>query len=208
MDLELVPMEGEKVLTEEEKERLKRRVKPVPPEKLEVFSEADQKLIKNFLIQLIAVTEQIHHDMIVENPPSDLKEHEDKMHTLRRHLFTDQHPAVKSFCELLEISPAEPWQEFEVLISELLEEDRRHFFEIKNENGIKAAIDNPFLMQEEDYQDRAEEERIALTGKSRITPHEIGELINLHSLEDIVNDIISARNVISGQFWQDQYYDL
>ena len=208
MVLELEPMEGEKVLSEEEKQRLERRIKPIPSEKLEVFTEGDARQIKNFLIQLIAVTEQIHHDMTIENPPSDVKEHEDKMHNLRRHLFTDQHPTVRQFCELLDISPAEPWQEFEVLISELIEEDRHHFFAVKNESGVKAALDNPFLMHAEDYQDSAEEERLALAGKSRITPHEIGELINHHSLEEIVKDIISARNVISGQFWQNQYYDL
>ena len=208
MELELVPMDGEKVVTEEEKERLKRRIKPIPPEKLEVFSEEDRKQIKHFLIQLIAVTEQIHHEIDIENPPSDQKEHIDKMHSLRRDLFTEQHAAVKRFCELLEISAAEPWHEFEVLISELLGEDRHHYFETKNESGVNAALDNPFLMQVEDKQDRAEEERLTLTAKSRMTPHEIGELIYHHSLEDIVKDIISARNVISGQFWDDEYYDL
>jgi len=31
MKLELEPIEGEKILTEEEKERLKRRTRPIPP---------------------------------------------------------------------------------------------------------------------------------------------------------------------------------
>ena len=63
MKLELEPIEGEKILTEEEKERLKRRTRPIPPDALDQFSDDEKNKIKSFLIKLIVLTEHVDHDM-------------------------------------------------------------------------------------------------------------------------------------------------
>jgi hypothetical protein len=71
MELKLVPIEGEKVLTEEEKERIKRRARPISPEVIRRFSDAEQKEMRFFLASLIVFTEQFHHDL------AQIEEHKD-----------------------------------------------------------------------------------------------------------------------------------
>mgnify|MGYP000524609500 CR=1 FL=1 len=47
MKLELESIEGEKVFTEEEKERLKRRTRPISPFAMSSFSNNEKQEIKN-----------------------------------------------------------------------------------------------------------------------------------------------------------------
>ena len=150
MKLELEPIEGEKILTEEEKERLKRRTRPIPPDALTQFSDEDKTGIKNFLIKLIILTEHVDHDMQHEEQFDDFEEHMLSLNKVRQALFENPAPSLKSFIDLLELCPSEAWKEFEALIAFLREEDLRHFHEAAQKTGIEAAADNPFLMQEED----------------------------------------------------------
>lgn len=205
MKLELEPIEGEKILTEEEKERLKRRTRPIPPDALTQFSDEDKTGIKNFLIKLIILTEHVDHDMQHEEQFDDFEEHMLSLNKVRQALFENPAPSLKSFIDLLELCPSEAWKEFEALIAFLREEDLRHFHEAAQKTGIEAAADNPFLMQEED---NIEAEHKALEMKARITPKEIEELLNNYTVEELVKHLIDARRVISGDFWDEGFYDL
>ena len=64
MKLSLVPIEGGKAISEEEKERAKRRTRQIPPEELSRFDNEDRKQIKHFLTLLITLSELFHHDMM------------------------------------------------------------------------------------------------------------------------------------------------
>jgi len=205
MKLELEPIEGEKVLTEEEKERLKRRTRPLPPDALQHFSDTQKQEIKNFLTKLIVLTEHVDHDMKHENQFEDHEQHILSLNQTRQALFHNPTPPLAEFIALLELCPSEAWKEFEALIAFLREEDLRHYHEALQKTGIKAATNNPFLMQEED---NIEAEHKALEMKGRITPKEIQELISHYSLEDLVRHLIDARRVISGDFWDEGFYDL
>jgi hypothetical protein len=205
MKLELEPIEGEKVLTEEEKERLKRRTRPVPPDALNRFNDAEKHEIKNFLIKLIVLTEHIDHDRSLDDRFEDHEQHILSLNQARQALFQDPSPSLARFISLLELCPSEAWKEFETLIAFLREEDLRHYHETLHKSGINAASKNPFLMQEED---NIEAEHIALEMKGRITPKEIQELISHYSLENLVKNLIDARRVISGEFWNEGFYDL
>ena len=91
------------------------------------------------------------------------------------------------------------------MIAFLREEDHRHYLEAAQKSGIAAAADNPFLMQEDDNIDA---EHKALEMKVRITPKEIEELVNHYTLEELVKHLIDARRVLSGDFWDEGFYDL
>ena len=205
MKLELEPIEGEKILTEEEKERLRRRTRPIPPDALTQFSDEDKTGIKNFLIKLIILTEHVDHDMQHEEQFDDFEEHILSLNKARQALFENPAPSLKNFIDLLELCPSEAWKEFEALIAFLREEELRHFHEAAQKTGIEAAADNPFLMQEED---NIEAEHKALEMKARITPKEIEELLNNYTVEQLVKHLIDARRVISGDFWDEGFYDL
>lgn len=205
MKLELEPIEGEKILTEEEKERLKRRTRPIPPDALTQFGDEDKTSIRNFLIKLIILTEHVDHDMQHEDQFDDFEEHMLSLNKARQALFENPSASLKSFIDLLELCPSEAWKEFEALIAFLREEDLRHFHEAAQKTGIEAAADNPFLMQEED---NIEAEHKALEMKARITPKEIEELLNNYTVEELVKHLIDARRVISGDFWDEGFYDL
>ena len=205
MKLELAPIEGEKVLTEEEKERLKRRSRPLPPDALAQFSDQDKNLIKIFLIKLIILSEHVDHDMQHEEQFDDFDAHMLSLNQARQGLFQNPTPSLKKFIALLELCPSEAWKEFEALIKFLREEELRHFHEAEQKSGIEAAADNPFLMQKED---NIEAEHKELEMKGRITPKEIEELINHYSLEELVKHLIDARRVLSGDFWDEGFYDL
>ena len=205
MKLELEPIEGEKILTEEEKERLKRRTRPIPPDALAQFSDDEKNKIKNFLTKLIVLTEHVDHDMQNEHQFDDFEEHILSLNQARQAIFEDPSPSLKNFIDLLELCPSEAWKEFEALIAFLREEDLRHYHEAAQKSGIEAATDNPFLMQAED---NIEAEHKALEMKARITPKEVEELINHYTLEELVKHLIDARRVISGDFWDEGFYDL
>ena len=205
MKLELEPIEGEKILTEEEKERLKRRTRPIPPDALSRFSDSDKRDIKTFLTKLIVLTEHVDHDMKHEDQFTDHEQHILSLNQARQALFQNPGPSLAEFIALLELCPSEAWKEFEATIAFLREEDLRHYHESLQKTGINAATNNPFLMQEED---NIEAEHKALEMKGRITPKEIQELISHYSLEDLVKHLIDARRVISGDFWNEGFYDL
>jgi hypothetical protein len=205
MKLELEPIEGEKILTEEEKERLKRRTRPLPPDALAQFSDDEKNTIKNFLIKLIVQTEHVDHDMQHEDQFDDFDAHILSLNQVRQALFENPSPSLKKFIDLLEICPSEAWKEFEALIGFLREEELRHFREAAQKSGIEAAADNPFLMQEED---NIEAEHMELEMKGRITPKEIEKLINHYTLDELVKHLIDARRIMSGDFWDEGFYDL
>ena len=205
MKLELEPIEGEKILTEEEKERLKRRTRPIPPDALAQFSDDEKNKIKNFLTKLIVLTEHVDHDMQNEHQFDDFEEHILSLNRARQAIFENPSPSLKNFIDLLELCPSEAWKEFEALIAFLREEELRHYHEATQKSGIEAATDNPFLMQAED---NIEAEHKALEMKARITPKEVEELINHYTLEELVKHLIDARRVISGDFWDEGFYDL
>ena len=205
MKLELEPIEGEKILTEEEKERLKRRTRPLPPDALDSFTDEEKNKIKSFLIKLIVLTEEVDHDMKHENLFEDFEEHILSLNHARQAIFENPSPSLKKFIDLLELCPSEAWKEFEALIAFLREEDLRHYHEAAQKSGIEAAADNPFLMKEEDS---IEAEHMALEIKARITPKEIEALISHYTLDELVKHLIDARRIISGDFWDEGFYDL
>ena len=53
-----------------------------------------------------------------------------------------------------------------------------------------------------------EAEHKELEMKARITPKELEILINQYTLEDLVKNLIDARRILSGDFWDDGFYDL
>ena len=205
MKLELEPVEGEKVLTEEEKERLKRRTRPIPPDALSSFSNIEKQEIKNFLIKLIVLTEHVDHDMKHEDQFENYEQHMSSLNQARQALFENPSPSLSRFITLLDLCPSEAWKEFEALITFLREAELRHYHEAAQKTGINAATDNPFLMQEED---NIEAEHMELEMKGRITPKELQDLITHYSLEALVTHLIDARRVISGDFWDEGFYDL
>jgi hypothetical protein len=140
-----------------------------------------------------------------EDQFDDFDAHMLTLNQARQALFQNPAPALKSFIDLLELCPSEAWKEFEALINFLREEELRHFHEAEQKSGIKAAADNPFLMQEEDH---VEAEHKELEMKGRITPKEIEELIDHYTLDELVKHLIDARRLMSGDFWDEGFYDL
>ncbi|MCK5092341.1 MAG: hypothetical protein KAR30_07405 [Gammaproteobacteria bacterium] len=210
MELELEPIEGKKVLTEEEKERIRRRNRPISRDTLLQFSDSEQNDIKHFLVLLIVLAEHFHHDMeqhdLLNEGQRELCEIEmQKLNEDRRALFKDPPPFLESFIQLLDLCPMEAWPEFETLIKGLQEEDLHHHRDTRLNTGIEAALDNPFLMQVEDDK---EEQQMALENKCRITPLEIENLILHFSLEDLVNHLIDSRRISTGEFWEGGMYDV
>ena len=207
MELKLVPIEGEKVLSEEEKERLKRRAKPIPPEVIRRFNDAEQKEMRFFLASLIVFTEQFHHDL------AQIEEHKDnqayyeghiaKLQVDRNALFENPSPAVAKFIELLELYPMEPWHEYELMIAGIRGDDLNHYYETK----LKAAVDE-YHIQVEGSTEKEQEELLTRELKCRMTPKDIRDLILFHSLEDLVKHLIASRQLISGEFWDVGLYDL
>ena len=210
MRLELVPIEGERILSQEEQEWKNKRTHPIPPEILLQFKADEREKIKKFLVRLIVMTEQFNHDMaqldISTVEQQEYYEQEiQKLNKDRQALF--QHPPryLGSFIKLLELCPMEPWHEFKALIKSIQDEDMQHYRDTKLKTGIEAALDNPFLLRTEDEID---EEYIELKMKCRITPHEIEELVMHNSLENLVRLLINARRINTGAIWNRGFYDL
>ena len=210
MRLELVPKDGERIISEEEQEWKQKRTHPIPPEVLLQFRDDERKKIKKFLIRLITLTEQVYHDM-KQLDASSYKQQEyyeqelQKLNEDRQALFRNPPGYLRNFIKLLELCPMEPWHEFEALIKSLRDEDMQHYRDTKLKTGIQAALDNPFLMRTEDEID---EEHVELNMKCRITPHEIEELIMHNSLENLVKLLINARRINTGAIWDRGFYDL
>ena len=210
MNLELVPIDGEKIPTEEEKQWNRKRTHPIPPEILIQFKEDEREKIKKFLVRLIVLTEQFDHDIkqvarISEDQQLYYKNELEKLNKDRQALFQNIPLFLSNFIKLLELCPMEPWHEFATLIKSLQIEEMQHYRDTKLNTGIAAALDNPFLMQTED---EIEEQHLELIMKCRITPYEIETLIVHSSLEKLVKLLIDARRIDSGTIWERGYYDL
>jgi hypothetical protein len=210
MALELVPIEGERILTEEEKQWQKFRARSIPPEALKRFLPEQQKEIKIFLVKLVTLSEQCHHAMIQLEKAAD--EHRERyvnelerLNQRRIHLFANLPAYLKAFNDLLAMCASEPWKEFEEFLKNLRDEDMEHYRDTKLHTGIAAAMDNPFLLQMEDD---IEDNRMDIRMRCRITPQEIEFLILHYPLETLVKHLINARRVSSGQFWDKGFYDL
>ena len=210
MNLELLPIESEKILTEEEKQWFKKRAHHIPPEILLQFQEDEREKIKKFLVRLMVLTEQFDHDIkqvarISEDQHAYYKNEIEKLNKDRQSLFLNLPKYLENFVKLLELCPMEPWHEFDVLIKSLQNEEMQHYRDTRLNTGISAALDNPFLMQAED---EIEEEHLELTMKCRITPHEIENLIMHNSLENLVKMLVDARRIDTGIIWDRGFYDL
>lgn len=207
MELKLVPMEGEKTISKEEKERRKKRAQPIPPEKLQGFSSTEQKEIKTFLAALVVLTEQYHHDMDQKAEHKEnldyYENHIEKLQADRQALFQNPTPAVEKFIKLLDLYAMEPWHEFELMIAGIRGDDLHHYYETK----LKATVDQYHVRVEDDL-DREQENRLLNEMKCRMTAKEIHDLVFFHPLEDLVRHLISGRQLISGEFWNVGLYDL
>jgi hypothetical protein len=210
MRLELEPIEGEHILSSEEQEWQEKRNHPIPPEILLQFKSHERDKIKKFLVRLIVLTEQFHHDMkqldiSTEEQRVYYKQEIQKINKDRQALF--QHPPryLESFIKLLELCPMEPWHEFEALLKSLQDQEMQHYRDTKLKTGIAAALDNPFLLRTEDEID---EQHVELQMNCRKTPHEIEELITHNSLENLVKLLIDARRINTGAIWDRGFYDL
>ena len=203
MHLELVAREGEKLLPPEERERMKKRIRVIRPAELAHFTKKDRRQIKIFFIKLVALSEIVHHDL--EEDKEHLVEHEDHIkliHAKRRYLVETSEGAVKEFIHLIDISAMEPWLEWDVMLEGLHNAQQKKYYETKNQEGVGAAVDNPFLMQVDDQND---EEFRTISQKTRLTPKDIETAIIPVTLEDIVHHIINSRKIITGQIWEGDY---
>ncbi len=206
MTLELVPIEKQSEFSNDEIEEIKQRTRDIKPEEIKHFTEKNVKEIKHFLVCLVTVSEFVHYDMEHQEdiPNFDLTlEH---LTTYRQKLFNDPKPAVSDFIKLLQLCPMEPWREFEILIQDLKNEDRRRYFEIQNNTGITNDNKNSFLMQTED--DQYEKIMDEQQKTKRLTPNEMEDLIIHFTLWELVYNLVKARKILTGQFWEVGYYDL
>ncbi len=207
MELSLVPIEGKEPISEEEKERAERRARRIPPQKLNRFDTEDRKQIKDFMTSLIALSERFHHDMlehVVTHDETEAHEiHIAKLQAQRHALFEAPPPVLADFIELLQFFVMEPWPEFEMMIAGIRGEDQQAYYEAK----LAAAVD-PYRMDAEGDVERAQDEQMENAKKCRITPHEIEELIQFHSLESLVKNLIHGRRLMNGQFWDASHYNL
>lgn len=204
MDLKLVPIEGSEELTLEERREQKKRSQRIDPLLLQQFTEADEVEIKQFLSDLIILIDGFRHGI---EEAEVLEGHEDRLAALnekRFALFQDLSNPLGRFVKLVGLAPVAS-EEMEILVKELRSYELRDHYRTKLETGVDLAEDNPFLMH---MDDNIEVEHRDLEMKCRITPTEIEALINHFTLEDIVDCLITARKMITGEFWGEKHYDL
>ncbi len=127
MKLSLVPIEGKEAISKEEKERAKRRARPIRPAELIRFDNEDRKQKQHFLTLLITLSEQLHHDMTEHaEDPGENESYEipiAKLQAQRHALFDSPSPAIADFIDLLQFYAMEPWPEFEMMIAGTRGED-------------------------------------------------------------------------------------
>jgi len=207
MELKLVPIEGEKVLSEVEKERIKRRARPISPEEIRCFSDEDQKEIKLFLASLTVFTEQFYYDSERKEDYKDnldfYKEHIDKLQANRGALFDNPSLPVAKFIKLLELYAMEPWHEYELMLAGIRGDDLHRYYE----TTIKATVDEHHIRVEGNTE-KEQDDQLTRDLKCRMTPKDIQDLILSHSLEDLVKHLIASRQLISGKFWDVGMYDI
>ena len=205
MELELVPLEGEdnnrQLLSPEERERMILRIKPIPPEALQGFDRAQRLQIQSFLSRLIAVSEQLHHDMDDIAHKAQLREQMNRLHAQRTALFEQATPAVREFNRLVDLSAAEPWLEWEVMLKSLQRELEKAQSETDH-GGEEMLVKKPFLPQADEHK-AASLLEVKTTG--RYSAQDIEKLICAFSLEELVSFLILSRKVITGQFWERDY---
>ncbi len=207
MELSLEPIEGEKILSEEEKERIKRRALPIPEEAISRFSDTEQKEMRFFLASLIVLTEQFHHDLEQLKEHKDnldcYKEQLDKLQVNRMALFENPSPPVAKFIKLLELYPMEAWHEYELMIAGIRGDDLHRYYE----TSIKATVDEHHIRVEGNTE-KEQEDQLTRDLKCRMTPKDIQDLVLAHSLEDLVKHLIASRQLISGKFWDVGMYNI
>ena len=207
MELKLEPIAGEKVLSEEEKERIKRRSRDIPEEVIRRFSDAEQKEMRFFLASLIVSTEQYHHESERKEDYKDnldyYKEQIDKIQANRVALFKNPSPPVAKFIKLLELYPMEPWHEYELMIAGVRCYDLHRYYE----TSIKATVDEHHIRVEGNME-KEQEDQLTRELKCRMTPKDIQDMVLSHSLEDLVKHLIASRQLISGKFWDVGMYNL
>lgn len=207
MKLSLVPLDDEQVISDEEKERLKLRLRHIPPQVLGRFDNQQRNEIKAFLISLITLSERIHHDMLehakVADEADSYDEDTQKLQAERQALFDNPSPAVRTLIELLQFYAMEPWPDLQMMIASIRGEDVQQYYD----TNLKAAADDSQLDAKKKIE-QAKKEQMELTSKCRITPHEISELVQFHSLESLVKHLIEGRRLASGAFWNVGHYDL
>ncbi len=205
MKLELVPISGERILTAEEKERLRSRTRPIPPAAIEAFTDNEELEIKDFLAHFIIVNEQLHHDKVQEDRPEYYERSIKALEAERHAMFQDLSPGLARFIKLLDLCPMESWQEIKSLLEHLRKDNFWDNYGVKRDTGIEAAFDNPFLMQKDDH---TEEDKMELQLQCRSTPDEVRAMILHFPLQDLVRQIITSRRCIVGGFWDDDHFDL
>ena len=184
-----------------------RRARKIPPEALSRLGDDDRKQIRGCLTSLITLAEQFHHEMSELAQTHDSadfhKERIEQLQGQRKALFDAPLPPVADFIGLLQFFVMEPWPEFEMMIAGIRGEDQQLYYEAK----LKAAVD-PFRMEAEGDLARAQDEQMDGVQKCRITPSEIEELVEFHSLESLVKNLVHGRNLMNGEFWDASHYDL
>lgn len=207
MKLSLIPIDGEKVISDKEKELMKRRAFQIPSKALGRFDNEDRKQIKDFLISLITLSEQIHHDMTEhakERGDTDSNDmNTSKLQAQRQALFDNPSPTVGAFIGLLHFHAMESWHEFETMIASIRGEGLQHEYDAK----LQTTADSSHTDAENEIE-RAIDKRLELAMRCRITPHEIKELIQSHSLESLVKHLIEGRRSAIGAIWDVSHYDL
>lgn len=206
MELELVPLDGEDnnrlLLSPEERERMILRIKPIQPEALQVFDTVQRQQIQTFLSRLIAVSEQLHQDMDDFAHKVQLREHMDALHAMRTALFEQATPAVNDFNRLVDLSAAEPWLEWEVMLKSLQREMEKEDFKSNTTTERADVTGNPFLRQADGLR---KDTLLDVKEHGRYSAHDIEKLIVSFSLEELVKFLILSRKVITGQFWERDY---
>lgn len=205
MKLELIPIDGERILTAEEKERLRSRIRPIPPAATEAFTDDEVQEIKDFLAHFIILNEQLHHDKAQEDHPEYYERPIKALEAKRHAMFQDLSPGLARFIELLDLCPMEPWREIKALLEHLRQDNFWDNYGVKSDTGIEAALDNPFLLQKDDH---IEEDNMELQLQRRISPDEVYALISRFPLQDLVKQIIKSRKCVIGGFWDDEHFDL
>ena len=205
MDLELVPIEGREEVSQEEKNKKKKRSARIKPELLEQFSSSDEVEIKIFLAKMIILIDEFHHEMEEEEFSEGQRERLAIINEKRFVLFEDQSESLSRFIKLLALAPIESSEEIDIFVKEMRRAELQGHFKTTMESGISAATDNPFLMQlDDDIADKHKD----LEMQTRATPGEIEALVRRFSLEEIIDYLITARKMTTGEFWTDDYYDL
>ena len=207
MKLSLVPLDGEKVFSDEEKERMKRRMLHIPPAVLGRFDNQACNQIKDFLISLLILSERIHYEMKEHAKTADEVDSYDmataKLQAERQALFDDSSLAVRAFVELLQLHAMEPWPDLEMMIASIRGEDVQRYYEAESNPAADPSDADASKRIEQ-----AKKEQMELTVKCRITPHEVRELVQFHSLENLVKHLVEGRRLASGAFWNVGHYDL